>query len=119
MSVSYLAGVKKFAAVYSQVFSPEIVVRLAARLEGPWEEPIVAYRCPEVSWDSRYGCYAGKAHPELTSGPGELFVTYASNSKDIADQFRDLRLYWPRFVRIKVHCAGNQRQEVGEGKPHD
>jgi len=105
MSVSYLAGVKKFAAVYSLVFSPETVARLAPRPEGPWEKPTVLYKCPEVSWNKRYGCYAGKAHPELATTANELIVTYAANSQDFGDQLRDLRLYWPRFVRVTVDCS--------------
>jgi hypothetical protein len=105
MSVSYLAGIKRFAAVYSLVFSPEIVVRLASRLEGPWEKPIALYKCPELSWNKRYFCYAGKAHRELATTPDELIITYAANSKDFGDHFRDLRLYWPRFLRVTVKCS--------------
>jgi hypothetical protein len=58
------------------------------------------YRCPEVSWAKDYFCYAGKAHPELAEGPNDLVVTYAVNSWNMEDHQRDLRLYWPRFVRV-------------------
>ncbi len=105
MSVSYLAGLKKFAAVFTRFAnSPEILARFASRPEGPWENATVLYKCPEVSWNKHYFCYAGKAHPELATAPNELIVTYAANSEDFGDHFRDMRLYWPRFVRVKVDC---------------
>ncbi|NLN79114.1 MAG: hypothetical protein GX141_09375, partial [Armatimonadetes bacterium] len=44
--------------------------------------------------------YAVKGHPELSTNPNELIVTYATNSTEFADMFNDARLYWPRFVRL-------------------
>jgi hypothetical protein len=50
--------------------------------------------------------YAAKAHPELVPpGPGDLVVTYATNSFEFADLFTAegaKSLYWPRFVGVKV-----------------
>lgn len=92
----------RFLAVCSApLLSPDIQVRTAPRPEGPWSEPRVVYRCPDAAWKKGYFCYAAKAHPEL-SAADELVITYACNSRDFWDLFRDLRLYWPRFVRIRL-----------------
>jgi hypothetical protein len=60
------------------------------------------YRCPEMNWSPKVFCYAAKAHPELTSAPDELLISYAANSWNFWDLFNDARLYWPRFVRVKL-----------------
>ncbi len=101
MSVSPLG--RGFAAVYSAPFlSPDILVRTAPAPEGPWSEARAVYRAPDAGWKKGYFCYAAKAHPELASGPNELVITYACNAQDFGDLFRDLRLYWPRFVRVTL-----------------
>ena len=97
----YLPGQERYLAVYSYCgLSDEILARMAWQPEGPWGEPTVLYRCPEVSWNKDYFCYAGKAHPELAGTGNEVVITYAVNSWDLGDHRRDLRLYWPRFVRV-------------------
>jgi hypothetical protein len=101
MSVSYLPGHKRFLAVYSHCgLSEMILARFAPHPGGPWGPPVTLYRCPEVSWKEDYFCYAGKAHPELAAGKHEVIVTYAVNSWVMDDHHTDLRLYWPRFVRV-------------------
>jgi hypothetical protein len=101
MSVSYLPGRHHFLAVYTYCgLSEEILARRAPHPEGPWGRPMTLYRCPEVSWSEDYFCYAGKAHPELAEGHNQVVVTYAVNSWNINDHQTDLRLYWPRFVRV-------------------
>jgi hypothetical protein len=99
-SVSWLPGRKAYAAVYSEGISGNILVRLSPALAGPWGNPIHVYRCAEMDWPSKAFCYAAKGHPELTSAPGELLITYAANSWDFWQLFKDPRLYWPRFVRV-------------------
>lgn len=102
MSVSFLPGPNRFLAVYSYCgLSEKILARLSRHPEGPWGRPMTLYRCPEASWDEEYFCYAGKAHPECAREKDELIVTYAVNSWDLEDLQRDLRIYWPRFVRVR------------------
>lgn len=101
MSVSHLPGRNRFLAVYTYCgLSEQVLARWAPHPEGPWGRPMTLYRCPEVSWNEDYFCYAGKAHPELAEGRNEVVVTYAVNSWNMEDHQRDLRLYWPRFVRV-------------------
>jgi hypothetical protein len=63
---------------------------------------VLVYRCPEMDWAPKVFCYAAKAHPELTKAPDELLITYAANAWNFWDLFSDARLYWPRFVRVKL-----------------
>lgn len=101
-SVSWLPARKAYAAVYSEGISGRIVMRFAPSLTGPWGSPVLVYRCPEMDWPAKAFCYAGKAHPALTSAPDELLITYAANAWDFWDLFKNARLYWPRFVRVNL-----------------
>ena len=101
-SVSWLPARKQYAAVYSEGIGGRILIRLAPALAGPWGAPLLVYRTPEMDWSSKVFCYAAKAHPELTAAPDELLITYAANSWNFWDLFSDARLYWPRFVRVKL-----------------
>ena len=101
-SLSWLPGRKAYAAGYSEGIGGKILVRLAPALTGPWAAPMEVYRCPEMDWPAKAFCYAAKAHPELASAPDELLITYAANSWDFWNLFKDARLYWPRFVRVNL-----------------
>ncbi len=73
-----------------------IVMRRAARLEGPWSEPEMLYRPPESDAPEAF-VYGGKSHPELTGA--DLIVTYAANGSD-ERLATDMSIYFPRFVRV-------------------
>jgi hypothetical protein len=99
-SVSYLPGIKRHVAVYTELgLSDRIVARTAAAPWGPWSPPLVLYRCPEMKADKRNFCYAAKAHPSEAKDD-ELIVSYVTNSTDFWQVARDARLYWPRFVQV-------------------
>lgn len=101
MSVSFVPHRKQYVAVYSeQGLSPRILVRTAPTPIGPWSGPTMVYQCLEGQ-DRKNFCYAAKAHPEL-AGEDELLITYVVNSFDFWQVARDARLYWPRFVRVKL-----------------
>jgi hypothetical protein len=105
-SVHFDARHSRWVHVASQGFgASSIVVRFATALEGPWSAPVHAFTPPESRGDHPF-VYAAKAHPELTAGdPGELVVTYATNSFDFGALFTPHgaeNLYWPRFVRLRL-----------------
>ncbi len=91
-----------YVAIYSEGIGGRILLRTAPALAGPWSEPRLIYRCPEMEWSRKIFCYAAKAHPELPAGADEVLITYAANSWNFWDLFTDARLYWPRFVRLKL-----------------
>ncbi len=79
--------------------SDRIVARLAAQPEGPWSEPILLYRCPEMAKDRGVFSYAARAHPWATNGK-ELLVSYCVNAWEFGRLFQDEAVYRPRFVRV-------------------
>ncbi len=100
-SVSYQPAADRYVLVYSEGgLSEHIALRLARRPEGPWGAPIRVYRCPEIDWDPRIFCYAGKGHPEIGGSRQELIVTYVANATDFALLESDARLYRPRFIKV-------------------
>lgn len=101
-SVTYLAESRQFVLVYTERgISERILARTAPEPWGPWSEPVTVYRCPEVGWDRRIFCYNAKAHGSLASRD-ELVVSYVANSFDFWHVATDARLYWPRFVRVRL-----------------
>ncbi|MFZ5517366.1 MAG: DUF4185 domain-containing protein [Candidatus Zhuqueibacterota bacterium] len=102
-SVSFVAAINKFVVVYSQYgLSDKIHIRLADTPVGPWSEPRQVYVCPEGDWHRSYFCYAAKAHPELSVTGDELILTYVCNSWDFWQLASDARIYWPRFLRMRL-----------------
>jgi len=100
-SVSYQIAADRYVLVYTVGgLSEHIALRLSRRPQGPWDPPIRVYRCPEIDWDSRIFCYAGKGHPEIGGSPQELIVTYVANATDFALLESDARLYRPRFIKV-------------------
>jgi len=102
-SVSYLAGIDKYVAVYTENgFSENIVARFAAHPWGPWGPPKMVYACPEMKRGQDVFCYAAKGHPALAPVAGEMIVTYVANSMDFESVAADAGLYRPRFLRVKI-----------------
>ena len=93
---------KRYLAVYTERgLSSRIMGRLADHLWGPWSAPAVLYECPEMRHDQKVFCYGAKAHPALSSDR-TLVVSYVVNSFDFWQVARDAKLYWPRFVRVRL-----------------
>ncbi|MEO7678256.1 MAG: DUF4185 domain-containing protein [Verrucomicrobiota bacterium] len=101
-SVWYQSSLKKYVTVYSQGIGGKILLRTAAAPTGPWSEAQTIFECPEMKWSPKVFCYAGKAHPEIATRPDEIIVTYAANSHDFMEVLGNARLYWPRFIRVKL-----------------
>ena len=99
-SVSYLAGLRQYALVYSEEgLSKNILARMSCAPQGPWGDAIRLYQCPEAQWDNSIFCYAAKAHAILSKDPDSLVITYIANSIDFNEMANDARLYRPRFLR--------------------
>jgi hypothetical protein len=94
-----------FVTTYNP-FLPTIYLTTAKELTGPWSEPVCIYEIPEhesVSFDII--SYAVRPHPELSTRPGELVISYATNSLgSIAPLFtvEGLGIYHPRFIRVRL-----------------
>jgi hypothetical protein len=68
---------------------------------GPWHGPSMVYDPPEVRTLSSTYSYFPIAHPQLSAEPGELVLSYDLNA-DFGDVHRDVGLYRPRFLRVRL-----------------
>lgn len=99
LSVHRDSGLGRYIQVQTEGFgAAELVLRSAARPEGPWSAAQRVFRPPESDRGGKVIVYAGKAHPQLSGGG--LAATYAANSLDLNELVRDATLYYPRFVKI-------------------
>jgi hypothetical protein len=103
-SVSYLPAIGNYVVVYTEKgFSKNIAMRFAPDPWGPWSAPRRIYACPEAEGSPDVFCYGAKGHPDLSSAPDEIIVTYVANSLDFAKMAGDAALYRPRFLRVRVN----------------
>lgn len=98
-SVSWQPFLKKFVYIYSDGIWGSILMRTAGAPEGPWSAPVKLYQCPDMKFSPKVFCYAAKGHPELGT-KNELLISYAANSDSLSEVMNDIRLYWPRFIRV-------------------
>jgi Domain of unknown function (DUF4185) len=108
VSVSVLPGPRRrYALVYTENgLSDRILARTADTPAGPWSAPSLLYHCPEMARDKNVFSYAAKAHPALAAGD-ELIITYVVSPYEFGQMVADARLYWPRFVRVKLATVPN------------
>jgi hypothetical protein len=104
-SVTPLSGGKGYVAVYTEGgLSDRIVGRFADAPEGPWSEPVLLYKCPDVRNDKGVFAYAAKAHA-WAAGENELVVSYCVNAWEFGRLFSDEKVYRPKFVRVELRAA--------------
>ena len=101
-NISY-KGKSRLVLVESQpVFGRHVLVRTAAKPEGPWSEfrKVFLVTNLEKGKHKRF-TYAGKGHAHL-SAPGELLISYVINSHNFWDMVGDASIYRPRFIRVPL-----------------
>lgn len=108
MTVRYHPELKKWVAllVDPDIFSAKVILRASPTLTGPWTDGDVIYQIPELRKDSlEYDpdtyCYAGKEHPEF-EGKDEIVFTYVCNTLKPEKLVKELNIYFPRTVRMKM-----------------
>ena len=104
-TVHYEPAWKLYTCFTYDVFSPEIFLTTAKQVTGPWSKPEPIYRVPEHGQFSfPIMSYAVRQHPELSTKPGEVILTYATN---VPNSERELftpegkDVYVHRFVRAQ------------------
>jgi Domain of unknown function (DUF4185) len=101
-SVSRLPEEKGYVVVYTENgLGDRIVGRFSETAAGPWSDPVLLYKCPEMAKDKGVFSYAGKAHAWAASG-NELLISYCVNTWEFARLFRDDQVYRPKFVRVQL-----------------
>jgi hypothetical protein len=125
LSISYMPGIRRYLMVYTESdVSNRIVARTAPSPVGPWSEAETLHHCLDAHGDMRLYCYAGKAHPSLSSD-GRLVISYLTSSIDTWQVATDPRLFWPMFVTVgmretrpdsvgAVAEAGSSQERRGE-----
>ena len=99
-SVHYDTLLKKYIQIQSFGFGEgKIGLRMADSIQGKWSEPYLFYT-PSYTGVKRPFMYAAKAHPELR-GNG-IYITYNVNSFDFGELVKNQKLYFPKFILLKV-----------------
>jgi len=74
-SVSWNSYLQRYVAVYSQVFSRNVMIRTAPNPEGPWSREVVAFVAMQPSSGNVYDAHA---HSEYDLNGGQtIFVSYS------------------------------------------
>jgi hypothetical protein len=95
------------------VFDPNLTIRTAPSLTGPWSAEACVYQVPEFQLDpANIIVYEFRSHPELSSAPGELVVSYQTNwigPNGFNNLFTPagLDIYYPHFLRLAYHVPLN------------
>ncbi len=83
MTVSCYPGIRGFVAIYTPMgIGPRVLLRHSLSPEGPWSEPLELYTVPDAEGLLLYGA---KGHPELSTVPGKLIVTYCRNAGSLEE----------------------------------
>jgi hypothetical protein len=116
-TVHYEQAWKLYTCFTYDVFTPTIYLTTAKELTGPWSKPEPIYQVPECS---RFAfpvmSYAVRQHPELSSRPGEVILTYATNTpKSEHELFTEdgKEIYVHRFVRAQFELNKSPKKKIG------
>ena len=94
-------------------FGPDIYLTTSKELTGPWSRPKSIYQIPEHRrFPFPIIAYAVRQHPELSTRPGEIILTYVTNAPDDVGKLftkAGSEIYVPRFLRLELG--------VDQGKP--
>jgi hypothetical protein len=90
LSVSWNNYLQRYIAVYSSLFSQNVVVRTASTPEGPWSDEIVAFTAVAPASGNTYDA---QAHSEYDANGGQtIYVTYSRDHGDLTSEVRLVRL---------------------------
>jgi hypothetical protein len=85
--------------------TPDIFMTVAPELAGPWSTPVSIYKVPEHNVSFPIMSYAVRPHPEFSTKPGELLISYATNTKGGMKKLftkEGVGIYAPRFIRVQL-----------------
>jgi hypothetical protein len=117
-SVGAIADPPGLLAVYSpNGLSDRILLRYAARPEGPWSDPLEVYRCPEPAANPHLLCYGAKAHFG-SNDSRTLTITYCLNPGGLEQHQRDPFDYFPKFLSVTLAKSEVVCPAAPAGKEH-
>jgi Domain of unknown function (DUF4185) len=78
MSVSFNSFLQQYVAVYSAVFSQDVMIRTSPKPEGPWSGETLAFVAMTPSTGN---VHDARAHSEYDVNGGQtIFVSYSRNT---------------------------------------
>jgi predicted amidohydrolase len=89
-----------------RVGGSSIYLTTAREVTGPWSQPVPIYSMPEHgNFSFVVLCYAVRQHPELSTKPGEVILSYATNAIGgvkplFTEEGKDV--YVHRFLRVQL-----------------
>jgi hypothetical protein len=104
--IQYVPEWGRYFTTSYEVFGPRIFLTTATSLTGPWSTPVELYSVP--GWNAysfSIVAYAARPHPEFSTVPGEMVLTYATNTwGTLAPLFtvEGLNIYYPRFINARL-----------------
>jgi Domain of unknown function (DUF4185) len=116
-SVQYEPAWKLYTCFTYDPFIPEIFLTTAREVTGPWSKPVPVYQVPEShGFSFPVMSYAVRQHPELSSRPGEIILTYATNTPKSENELftaEGKEIYIHRFVRARFELNKSYK-DTGE-----
>jgi len=105
-SVRYHPDIARWVMVETNPSFPpkQIGTRTAPQPEGPWSAFKPLYEIPEMQAPNADDvfCHEAREHPELSTSPNRLTVTYVCSSLSFGRQVDDLNLYRPRAISLPL-----------------
>ena len=115
-SLFFHKGLNCFVAVYQPPLSPEVKLRVAEKIEGPWSEPLNIFTVPERILKNGKSAlsYAGKAHESLSIG-NTIGFSYCENPGGLEDHAANPDVYFPTVRTYTIAPAKVREMLDGAG----
>lgn len=115
-SLFFHKGLNCFVAVYQPPLSPEVKLRVAEKIEGPWSEPLNIFTVPERILKNGKSAlsYAGKAHESLSIG-NTIGFSYCENPGGLEDHAANPDVYFPTVRTYAIAPAKVREMIDGAG----
>ncbi len=77
---------------------PDLFITFSKELTGPWSDPQLIFTNP----DHATMTYAARPHPQISTQPGEIIMSYVSSPTSLDIPKETMDTYRPRFLRITL-----------------
>lgn len=115
-SLFFHKGLNCFVTVYQPPLSPDVKLRVAKKIEGPWSESLNMFTVPERILKSGKSAlsYAGKAHESLSIG-NTIGFSYCENPGGLEDHAANPDVYFPTVRTYTIAPAKVREMLDGAG----
>jgi hypothetical protein len=107
LSVKQVPGIPGYVATWVDFKTRKIMMSRAQNPEGQWCQPEPLYACCEPATEF---VYSAKHHPELTTAPGQMMLTYCRNVRTLKEHMEKPNVYAPVAVLVKLQTTSESAQ---------